>query len=39
MLKLSFEEDERQGGVLMEWWAGEGAARVLGPVFKPGLGA
>lgn len=29
MLKLSFEEDERQGGVLMEWWAGEGAARVL----------
>jgi streptomycin 6-kinase len=29
MLKLSFEEDERQGGVLMEWWDGDGAARVL----------
>lgn len=29
MLKLSHEEDERLGGVLMEWWDGEGAARVL----------
>lgn len=29
MLKLSCEEDERQGGVLMEWWDGDGAARVL----------
>jgi streptomycin 6-kinase len=29
MLKLSREEDERFGGVLMEWWDGEGAARVL----------
>jgi streptomycin 6-kinase len=29
MLKLSQEEDERHGGVLMEWWEGEGAARVL----------
>jgi streptomycin 6-kinase len=29
MLKLSYEEDERLGGVLMEWWGGEGAARVL----------
>ncbi len=29
MLKLSFEEDERAGGVLMAWWDGDGAARVL----------
>jgi streptomycin 6-kinase len=29
MLKISHEEDERSGGVLMEWWDGEGAARVL----------
>ena len=29
MLKLAFEEHERSGGVLMEWWDGEGAARVL----------
>ena len=29
MLKLSHEEDEHFGGVLMEWWDGEGAARVL----------
>src|SRR5947208_16372454 len=29
MLKLSHEEDERLGGVLMEWWDGDGAARVL----------
>jgi streptomycin 6-kinase len=29
MLKLSHENDERLGGVLMEWWDGEGAARVL----------
>ena len=29
MLKLSVEEDERFGGVLMAWWDGEGAARVL----------
>jgi streptomycin 6-kinase len=29
MLKLSHEKDERLGGVLMEWWDGEGAARVL----------
>jgi streptomycin 6-kinase len=29
MLKLSIEEDERQGGILLEWWSGEGAARVL----------
>lgn len=29
MLKLSHEEDERLGGVLMEWWDGGGAARVL----------
>ncbi|MCJ2077612.1 APH(6) family putative aminoglycoside O-phosphotransferase [Methylobacterium sp. E-016] len=29
MLKLSHEADERLGGVLMEWWGGDGAARVL----------
>jgi streptomycin 6-kinase len=29
MLKLSIEEDECQGSVLMEWWDGDGAARVL----------
>jgi streptomycin 6-kinase len=29
MLKLSFEEDERLGGAVMEWWDGDGAASVL----------
>lgn len=29
MLKVSTEEDEKQGGVLMNWWDGQGAARVL----------
>ncbi len=29
MLKLSHEADERLGGVLMEWWEGDGAARVF----------
>lgn len=29
MLKLASGEEERRGGVLMEWWAGAGAARVL----------
>lgn len=29
MLKISHEADERLGGVLMEWWDGDGAARVL----------
>jgi streptomycin 6-kinase len=29
MLKLSVEEEERLGGVLLEWWDGDGAARVL----------
>ncbi|TCH96799.1 APH(6) family putative aminoglycoside O-phosphotransferase [Roseococcus sp. SYP-B2431] len=29
MLKLSVEADERAGGVLMAWWDGDGAARVL----------
>jgi streptomycin 6-kinase len=28
MLKLATEEEERFGGVLMEWWKGDGAARV-----------
>jgi streptomycin 6-kinase len=29
MLKVSLAGDERRGGALMEWWEGEGAARVL----------
>jgi len=29
MLKLALMEDEQRGGVLMAWWDGEGAARVL----------
>ena len=29
MLKLSCDPDERRGSMLMEWWDGEGAARVL----------
>jgi len=29
MLKVSHEIDERQGAVLMRWWDGEGAARVI----------
>lgn len=29
MLKLALDEEERFGGALMEWWDGEGAARVL----------
>jgi len=29
MLKLATEEEERFGGLLMEWWDGDGAARVL----------
>jgi len=29
MLKVSHEEDEKQGGVLMRWWDGHGAARAL----------
>jgi streptomycin 6-kinase len=29
MLKLASGEEERRGGALMEWWAGDGAARVL----------
>lgn len=29
MLKISTEEDERAGSVLMSWWDGDGAARVL----------
>ena len=29
MLKVTDAEDERQGHLLMRWWAGEGAARVL----------
>ncbi|OKO68718.1 streptomycin kinase [Bradyrhizobium sp. NAS80.1] len=29
MLKVSHERDDCRGGALMEWWEGEGAARVL----------
>jgi streptomycin 6-kinase len=29
MLKVAVEDEERFGGVLMEWWDGVGAARVL----------
>lgn len=29
MLKIANGEEERQGGALMEWWGGEGAACVL----------
>jgi streptomycin 6-kinase len=29
MLKIAVGEEERRGGILMAWWAGEGAARVL----------
>ncbi len=29
MLKIACGEEERRGGALMAWWAGEGAARVL----------
>src|SRR6188472_3572347 len=29
MLKVTDAEDERHGHLLLRWWAGEGAARVL----------
>lgn len=29
MLKLALHEEERYGATLMEWWDGEGAARIL----------
>ncbi len=29
MLKIAVHEEERQGGVLMAWWGGVGAARVV----------
>ena len=29
MLKLAYDAEEQWGGVLMRWWAGDGAARVL----------
>lgn len=29
MLKLAYDAEERWGGVLMRWWDGDGAARVL----------
>jgi streptomycin 6-kinase len=29
MLKIAMSEEERAGGVLMSWWSGDGAAKVL----------
>ena len=29
MLKVAFEKDEKAGGLLMQWWDGDGAARVF----------
>lgn len=29
MLKVAFNQEEREGAALMHWWAGDGAARVL----------
>jgi streptomycin 6-kinase len=29
MLKIAVSEEERRGGQLMQWWDGQGAARVL----------
>jgi streptomycin 6-kinase len=29
MLKIAREDEERRGGALMAWWAGDGAAKVL----------
>jgi streptomycin 6-kinase len=29
MLKVAIHDEERRGGFLMQWWAGDGAARVL----------
>lgn len=29
MLKIADHDDERTGGAVMQWWSGEGAARVL----------
>jgi streptomycin 6-kinase len=29
MLKLAGHEEERRGGILMDWWGGAGAARIL----------
>lgn len=29
MIKIARDPDERRGGAVMEWWAGQGAARVL----------
>ncbi|MBX9592460.1 MAG: hypothetical protein K2X43_24500 [Hyphomonadaceae bacterium] len=30
MLKVAMEAEEKRGGLVMSWWNGEGAARVLG---------
>ncbi|WP_249937329.1 aminoglycoside phosphotransferase family protein [Roseateles sp. DAIF2] len=35
MLKLADNEEERYGGLVMSWWGGEGAARVL--AHEPGV--
>lgn len=29
ILKVAFEKDEKAGGILMQWWDGDGAARVF----------
>jgi streptomycin 6-kinase len=29
MLKVAFNQEEREGSALMAWWNGDGAARVL----------
>lgn len=29
ILKVAFEKDEKSGGILMQWWGGDGAARVF----------
>jgi streptomycin 6-kinase len=34
MLKISTSEEERAGALLMVWWNGEGAARIVTPTWK-----
>ena len=36
MLKLATEQEERFGGLLVEWWNGDGAARVRPVATEPG---
>jgi len=35
MLKIADHDDERIGGSVMQWWNGEGAARVLAATALP----